>query len=246
MKIKIFIAGLLLTFVLTGCKANYTLEIKDGKIKETLNSIEKVTNIDTLDKDQDGFTFSDYAKYYGEEKDINTNYYELHSQEECDSTCTYYDKKSIRDDENIGFELEHVFDMDNYEYSSIGNELVPNFSAYYDGRFLTIVAGSKWSYLKDYKFLSEVNINIDTNYKVLNTNLKKESDGHYTTTINNSVINDDYSIIMYLDTKDTIKENDTKKESSKNSTIKILILVIIGLVISLFTLIIYNRKKNNK
>ena len=184
MKIKLFITSLLIAIVLTGCKANYSITIIDNEIDEKLSIIEE--NSEYLEiKDEAGLTFVDYAKFYGEEKDIATNYDALYSDEECVENCIYYEKTFIDEDGKVGFTLENVFTFDDYKMSSIANDLIPGFQTTYDGRFLRIYGGSSWQFVNDYEYLDEVVIDIVTNYKVTGTNLQKIGKGKYRWTVKN-------------------------------------------------------------
>ena len=231
MKKRLLITIILLTIFLTGCNVNYSLDIRDNVIKETLSITE--TNSDLYEeKDGTETSFYDYAKMYGEEIDLNTDYNGLYSQEECND-CSYYDKEFINENGLLGFELSHEFAFNEYAFSSIANEMIPAFSSTFDGRYLRINGGSSWNYFDTYDSLEDINISINTNYKVVSTNLEKESVGKYKWTIKN----EDEKLYIVLDTKTVIEPED-------NSDILIwLIIIVSGLIIALIFMSIHNRKK---
>ena len=232
MKKRLLITSIYLAILLTGCNVDYSLDIKDNKIKETLTITE--TNSDLYEqKDGTETSFYDYSKMYGEDIDLNTDYNGLYSQEECNDNCSYYDKKFINESGLLGFELSHEFTFNEYTFSSIANEMIPAFSSSYDGRFLRISGGSSWNYLDNYETLEDINININTEYKVTSTNLEKVSEGQYKWTIKNT----NEKLYIVLDT-DTIIE----KEDNKDIII-LLIVIVGGLIIALICMTIYNKKK---
>ena len=233
MKKKILIISLFIVIFLTGCNVDYSLDIKDNVIKEKLSI--KETNDEIFDKkDSNGLSFYDYSVMYGEESNINTDYNGLYSQEECNN-CSYYDKKIINENGLLGFELSHDFSFDDYAFSSIANEMIPAFSSSFDGRYLRISGGSSWRYYDNYDSLESINFNVNTNYKVTSTNLQKVKEGKYKWTINNE--NDRLFIVM--DTK-TVVDVD---EEENNSILILLIIVVSGLIITLISMIIFNKKK---
>ncbi len=62
MKKRYLFISLFLILVLTGCSSKYSLEIKDGIIKETFSVIEKSDNDKIYEKDEFDNSFYDYAK----------------------------------------------------------------------------------------------------------------------------------------------------------------------------------------
>lgn len=234
---KIFICVLFI-FVLTGCNATYTIDISDGIVREKLGVFEKSVDIANI-KDESNQSFFDYSKYYGEEKNILTSFYELYADDHCDETssveCTFYDKKFLNED-GVGFELFHDFKIDEYYDSSIPNEFIPGFEVFYDGKYLNISGGTNWNFINGYNNLERINVVINTDYKVESTNMKHTNDG-YTFSVHSgdtSTLNKIYIIL------------DTEKEVEKSYSI-ITIVLIIMLIISIGLIITINlMKKNNR
>ena len=241
MKIKLFITSLLIVIVLTGCKANYSITIIDDEIDEKFSVIEK--NSDYLEiKDDAGLTFIDYAKFYGEEKDLDTNYDALYSDEECEENCIYYEKTFVDEDGKVGFILENKFTFDDYKMSSIANDLIPGFQTTYDGRFLRIYGGSSWQFVNDYEYLDEVVIDIVTNYRVTSTNLQQIGKGKYRWTVKNEKKNNGKQLFISLDTK--TKVDITEKESDSNPLL-VLLIAIGALVLLIIGYTVYKRQKTD-
>ena len=236
MKKKYFIISFLIIFLLTGCKSKYSLEIKDKTIKETLTITDNSDNDNVMEKDDLNNSFVDYSYLYGEKKDIDTNVENYYSGEECIGSCTFYQKELINDNGLIGFKLTNTFSFDNFQSSTIANELIPAFSSIYDGRYIKISGGSRWNYFKDYKYLENVEINIDTEYQVVSTNMNKVGAGKY----KKDLSEDDGILYIVLDTNYVL---DLSNINKKDNTIKYLFVILIALFVGLLFCIFKERKK---
>jgi len=235
MKKKYLITSLLIIFLLTGCKAKYSLEIKDGIIKETLKVTENSNSERVTEKDDFDYSFYDYSRLYGE-ANISTEIEEYYSEDKCKSNCSYYQKEFINDNGVIGFELSNEFTFDKFKAATVANELIPAFSSLYDGKYLKISGGPNWNYFKDYKYLENIDISIETNYKVVSTNMKQVSDGKY----EKQLSEDDPNIYITLDT-DVVYE---KIEDSDNSNLVMYLIIFVGvLFVALFICVFKDRKK---
>ena len=243
---KILIA-LFLIILLTGCTANYEIEIKNYYIKEELYVKETNKNIVNL-KDDLGMSFDDYSKQYGEDNRfhyyINTDNMYLDDGEECKvsdhNDCAEYIREYISNDKETGFSLSTKFGFNEYKNSGIANDLFPGFDSTFDGRYLTITGGSNYNFINGYKNLTDVNITIKSTYKVVETNLKSESSGIYKTSINSNNKPDEKMFIKF----------DTKDESVdiNNNTSKIVLYVILislAVIILIFLIRFYIRYKEN-
>ena len=239
MKKRYLFIYLFLLLILTGCNAKYSLEIKDGMIKETFSVIEK-SDSDVINiKDEFGNSFYDYSLKYGEEEDIDTSFDALYSPSKCQSDCSFYDKQIINDSGIIGFELSHKFTFEEYSYSSIAKEIIPGFSTIYDGRYMKISGGPNWTYFDSYEHLENIDLTIDTNYRVVSTNLKKVREGKYEWNITKG----DGNLYITLDTNTIVNTNINEKDNNNNQMILYLIILLVLLVIALFVCSINNRKK---
>lgn len=240
MKIKLLIISFLLTIVLTGCNANYTLTIENEKIIEEFSVVEN--NSDYLDiKDDSGKSFYDYAKLYGEEQNTSVDYDALYSQVECSKNCIYYDKLFINDEDGVGFKLSHEFSFNEYTFSSIAKELIPEFTVKYDGRYLQISGKTPSNYFKDFENLNNMSFEINSNYKVVSTNLKKKKSGSYIwEKSNKDVINRD-DLYITFDTKNEVVIEEEKEEGN----VLILFAILGGLFILLIVVVVFNKGKQN-
>ena len=199
---------LFLIILLTGCTANYEIEIKNNSIKEELYVSEtdkKLIN----QKDDLEQSFDDYAKQYGEDKRfhyyINTENMYLDDEEECVQSeyndCAEYKREYISNDKETAFSLSTVFNFDEYKNSGIANDLFPGFNSTYDGRYLTITGGDNYNFINGYKNLNNINITIKSTYKVVETNLKNDSSGIYKININ-SKNKPQEKLLIKFDTQD--------------------------------------------
>lgn len=239
---------LLLLFLFTGCTANYTIEVKDGKITEEFYVIEKDKDLATTYKDDMDSTFDDYAKMYGINDNYYASYYNMYNDEEsiCHETekhrCDYYNKEYINNEDGIGFKLSSTFTYDDYADATIPNDLMPGFTSKFDGKYLVINGGTNWDFLKGYENLEKVNIRIKSDYYVTSTNMKYKGNGLYEVSVDKNNNNDFPEIYITFDT------TKTKRLGNENAQIVGIIMVsIIGVVI-LFTIIrlFQKNKKNNK
>lgn len=236
MKKRIFIISILFIFLLTGCKAKYSLEIKNDTIKETLIVNDDNNSKRINEKDESGKSFYDYSKLYGEKEKIDTDIESFYSGDKCIGSCSFYQKEFFDKNGTVGFKLTNEFSFKEYQYSTIANELIPAFSSSYDGKYLRINGGPNWNYFKDYKNLENIEIYIDTNYEVVSTNMIKVSEGKYQKGLNEG---DD---IMYI-TLDTNTTVSIVENNENNNFVKYMIIAIGILFILLFIYIFKDRKK---
>lgn len=234
MKKRYLIISLLIVFLLTGCNAKYSLKIQDGVIKETFKITEKSNAKSITEKDDFDFTFYDYAKKYGEEDDIDTQFEDFYSPTDCVSDCSFYDKKFINEDGIVGFELSHEFKIEDYSSSSVARDIIPSFASNYDGRYLTISGGPSGGYYDDYDSIDSIEFTVETNYKVISTNLKSVKDGVYKKTINKN----DKNLFITMDTD--IVYNYVEED---NNFVPFLIAFLAILIIALIVCLFNGRKK---
>ncbi len=241
---KLFLI-LILLLGFTGCTANYTINVFDGTIEESLTILEEDQSL-LYEKDDMNMSFKDYALEYGNKKDLYTNYYNMYTNGEvdCQSTldndCSVYESEYI-DNNSIGFKLFSSFSFDEYENSTIANELMPGFTSSFDGRYLTISGSSNWNPFKGYKNLERITININSNYYPVSSNARYKGNGEYEWIITNENNTLDSLYIIFDTTA-------TKRLANKNSWLLAIIFAVILSLSILITLITFfiKRKNNNK
>ncbi len=234
MKKKIIIC-ILLIILMTGCSANYKIKISDGFVEEAFNVTENNMSIVNI-KDESGRSFIDYSKLYGNDYNLYTSFYNLYADEGCANNCDIYGKTYINNESNVGFELYHKFKIDEYKDSSLANELLPGFTAYYDEKDLIINGGNNWNFLDSYEYLDEITIEIETDYKVKETNGTKK-DNSYIWKIKKNNTNSNIYIAL-----DTTNKNDNKKETKSFIVLLLLIIAILTIISYLY----FMKNKNQK
>lgn len=244
MKEKIIFIFLLL-FLMTGCTADYTVKIFDGKIEESLYVTEG--NFSKLDVSDDmGMSFRDYSKEYGIGDKIYTSYYNMYSDdrtscvETSDNDCRFYAGEYIENSDEVGFSLKSDFDFEGYADATIPNDLMPGFSSSFDGRYLSLNGGINWNFIKGYSELETININIETNYNVTATNASYKGRGKYVWTVDRTNMSNLPALYMIIDI------SSTRSFASSYSWIVAIVMVGIALVAIIFaTVKLISKNKNN-
>lgn len=231
MKKKLLI--ILLAIFMTGCTAEYKITIKDGKVNETLTVIEENKNNLNI-KDEAGRTFEDYAKIYGKTYDLTTSFYDLYSDKSCEDGCSYYTKEYINEDGKIGFRLTHEFELDEYNDSAIANEHFPGFQVDINENIVTIVGGSSWNFINNFKNFDELKITIESDNKIVSSNgIKKNSE--YTWKVHKGNTDGLNKLYMILDTN-------LKEEVNKNNSIWYFIIILILINVGLISYLMYKKR----
>ncbi len=147
---------ILILFLFTGCDVIYDIQIKDKKIEESL-TIESM-NINN----------------YNEE--LNKKRYSLYSQsnssnpyEQTDDSYATYDIFKVGDN---GLKYLYKYNS-NYNDSNIANSCYQFFSVDTKENEVSILTGNKFYCFDVYEELDSVTININSNYKVIQSNADK-------------------------------------------------------------------------
>ena len=151
---KLFL--ILITFLFTGCNVIYDVQIKDKKTEESLT-------IDSIN-----------VSIYNEE--LNRKRYSLYSQsnssnpyEQSDDSYATYDIFKINDNS-----LKYLYKYNsNYSDSNIANSCYEYFSVDTDENKVSILTGNSFKCFELINELDSVTININSNYKVIQSNADK-------------------------------------------------------------------------
>ena len=232
-------------FLVSGCTANYTIEVKDGMIKESLY-VSEFNMTKALELDDMEMSFRDYALEYGKINDYYTSYYKMYSDDtkscaEINSgDCKTYNKEFIDKEDEVGFILSSDFTYDEYSDATIPNDMIPGFSSSFDGKYLTLSGGTNWNFLKGYKNLDGLKITIKTDYYVESTNAKYKGNGVYEFDVSKVNNKDLDPLYIIFDT------TSTKRYGKEVSPIinYILLGVLSGIIIIVGTRL-YNKYKSN-
>lgn len=232
---------ILITLLLTGCRAEYTININSDFVDENLVVEEKnkvnwylncsdyinETCIERFKEQKDEQIF---ANIDNQEKLIITENEYVPNYE----ASYLYKINHISDDKKIGYSYSYEFPINEYSKSTIVNSCIENFEVINSNNGIKIHAYGK--FLCKYKFLEELTINIKSDtYKIENSNSNKKSGSTYIWNINIDGDNDIYF------------ELNEKKENSNIITIIIIVSITLVLIIGIsIVFIMMKGKKNNE
>lgn len=176
--------SLLLLFLLvfvTGCNANYDIEIKNNQVKEKLEFFS--TDTSTWDSEvQYGLTYRSLL-----EASVDYPYPAFDSTvvDENDTIkldgVEYYDNKLITDNYKLGQRLEYrKFKTNNFNDSSIVKKCYQYFSVLEEGKNIILSTSLKNLCFDEYPLLDNITINLKTNHKVVSSNADTVKGYHYT------------------------------------------------------------------
>lgn len=210
--------------LLSGCTVNYNLKIEDNKFIETIK----------------GNVLNEELKTDKEQTDINL-YYELINFEQnsliSDETAKYKktisQNKNLVDKNSIDYIFSYTYNKETINDSRILNECFENFTfEEKDNKYYFIAFGDFYcNYTKD------ININITTDYKVINHNANKIENNTYTWTINE---NNTENLELYI----TINKNQQSNAlTSSWSILKITSFITLMLTSAICLFVIQKKKK---
>ncbi len=221
---------LFVLLVLTGCNAEYNLDISDNKIVESTNIYAEESDLDIID--EDGFAidnpFSNVDDFIDYNYSIDYRAFNYNFNNESN-----YEKAKINDSNGQGINLRYTYDFENFENSYFLNKYFSENSYTINDRFIIIDLNdfNGVYYLNSGNSLNNLAINIKTNLKVLENNADSVTDNIYTWVIDEDNVNEKS---IYIKIK--------KNVNFTNFFIGFGIIVGLGLVITL--LVFYIRKKN--
>lgn len=216
----------------TGCKAEYNVFFENNQIKESLN-ITSLANDENFKNSIDDFYSNSIFLV-----DYNIDTGDM-SNSEIISKYSIYNKSIIKNDNLYGLELGYDYDLDReYKDSSIVHSLFNNF---------TITN----TYLKAYEIknifsyypnLDEISITFKSDKVIEDSNADKEEDGIYYWNINKDNYKDKSVIVKYSLENNYI--NNLINSKNRNNFLYI-ILGVMGIVILISTVVIYEKVKNS-
>lgn len=204
-RIRKFCFFFLFLLLFTGCTANYEIEIKDGKVQENFEVINKDKT--TWNDDVGGTAYSDLVEEYVNYAPPVYEYLifggdEL-TQDEKDALTTYKSRK-ISSTNELGIGFSYLFNIENYLDSSALNyysyDLKKEITK---DNILKISTGSIRSLFNRYPLLNEINVVLKTNHVVLEHNADKSKQGVFTWNINRDNLKKGTEIVLELDLNET-------------------------------------------
>lgn len=209
MKKKIFL--IITCLLLTGCTANYNLEITDNNFHETISG--NILN-DEIELDNSKTDIGHYEYLLNAEQPIFQN-----------NDTIFYNKTINKKENSTDFEYSYTFNETNFNNSRTLNTCFDNYSfESKDNKYNIYLSGNFHCAYTD-----KININLTTDYTVTAHNADKKSKNTYTWTINKNEIED---LNLYI----TIDKEKTKASNILNwSTFKtiglITLLILSGIAI---------------
>lgn len=213
-RIIVLLFGVLL---LTGCTADYNLEIDNNLLKEEITGMVSKNELNENNSEAPN-TVSSL---------INEGQYPFANSTEI------YDKKLNEDGNNINYKYSFNYDMTNFDKSSLINTCFENHEIVDLGNYYSIKLSGEFYCL----YAKNINVNVTSNLNVISNNAKKVKDNTYTWVINKDTTNIEFVVDK---TKPFTKNN--KKGSS---TFRIISFVIL-MVLSGITYLLYKKKSNNE
>ena len=158
----IFIISAIL--LLSGCTVDYNLSIDSDFINENISFIENdMSKLDTIRTY--GTFWMDDISY----RDLINEYMKMNIASMRDNK-SFYDKQLISDN-GIGMSLNYKFNLENYQNSKSVYNCYKYFNVSNTDDTYTISTSKDFlCFNEDYPLLEQVNVNITTKYKVLETN----------------------------------------------------------------------------
>lgn len=219
---KNLLIGLGLIILLTGCNSEYNLEINDGIFKETIVSdiypdSKKTISVEGIEDD-----------------DQITPFIEMEQHPFTNDNNIIYDKKIETIDNYQRVTLTYNYQEDEFANSKAINNCFENHNYSYDDKYTIELSGTFYCLYTDY-----IDINIKTDYKVLENNADEVNENIYTWHINRQNL-DNVSLKIILDKKSI------RSTFSFNNLVMPIIIIFILLTFVISYIIFRKIKQNNK
>lgn len=240
MKRKICVLSILL-FCITGCHANYDLEIYNNQVKESMKFI-----------NNDSSTWDSTVQYdlsYRELLKASVDYpYPAFNNAVVDENDSikldgveYYDNTLISNATELGQKLKYnKFDLTNFNESSIVKKCYQYFNVIEQDDNIILSTSLENLCFKEYPLLDRITVSIKTNHKVVSSNATKTKGYNYTWDITRDSSNDSAITL-------TIKKNEFIFNYENEFIKKIIyIILIIGIILGVGSIIYFYIKNKNK
>lgn len=198
---KILMLPLLL--LLTGCTVNYNLEINEDSLTETISGTVSKEEYE-LKKEYTSPPIA-YSLINDPQKAIYDNDSEL------------YIKNIRENNDNFEYTFSYIYN-NNFDKSSVINTCFENHEIYETDELYHINLSGQFYCL----YSKNININVISNMKVINSNAKKVNGNTYSWTINKP---NNVNIQMDISKKEVFKENNKKSNSFRIVSFIILIIL---------------------
>lgn len=211
MLVKVFLSILICLF-LSGCTARYEVTINNDSIEDNIFVIESNKKIEEATDDE---TDTFYNKLGDFEKDFD-----------------FYQRELGSDVNNTWYKYNYNFNFDEYDVMSVLGRCYDNFSLKTD-KTIKLETGKKFSCFEYYSDITEYQIIIKTDYKVLNNNADKVNDNLYIWNINKENYNYK-SISIEVDKEEVAPKKNTKVVAFITPIVLVILFLVVGMVLRKF------------
>lgn len=227
---KKVVLAVISAFILTGCTAEYNLDLTESKPIEEMTITENNTND----------TYFEYLKNYSE---YVPAIYDSQDPDiiEYDPEKEYYEMSNLSTDNRVNLNLNHTFNNNSIKNSNIIKTCYENVELDNNDTNINIKTSRKFLCFDKYITLESVKINIKTDKKIVNHNADSVNNNTYTWIITPN--NKDHKPIIMT----SIDENsNTSNESDDlNTKLKIILITLGAFIVVIIGIIIYKTKKYN-
>ena len=240
---KKLVCLLFLIIFLTGCDAEYNININRSTISEELQIYESDSS--KWDVEVDLFSLS-----YNKVIENNLNYKlgvfideQLADAEEDNPNYTFYKPKKIETKNMLGITYKYDFSTDNYERAYFPNNCFDNFKVYEEKGYITLSTSKGFNCIKEEYGLSNLTINITSKYEVESSN-SDTTEGRAHKWMINKNNSSDKNIYIRVNTNKLSKVEVKNEEEDK--IVKIFLTICISLAILAIIVIIFLVNKKRK
>ncbi len=221
--------------LLTGCSAQYNIEIKSDEIKEELQVYEENLYYDyEIEKQiEDNLNIKTGVlkdEQNGDTEDPNPQY-------------KYYLKEKIDSNNRLGIKYTNTFSISDYSKSYIANSCYKYFQVYNNDRYIVLSTSKEFLCIENFDNLYEVTINIKTKYKVEDNNADKVSNNVYSWTVTKNNF-DNKNLYLKINTKKIAEKSEEQKQQDEKvlkifETIGIILLILVVMIV----LFLFNKRR---
>lgn len=237
--------------ILSGCSAKVNINIDENKINESV-SITTFAD-DKMTKEMIYEGFREYYPVYAKDTIIDT------MPDEKVSGTTYYDRSVSDLGTGYLFTYTYNFDFNKYQLARTVKNAYKSVDIVKDSEENTILVSTDnggMLYFENYPDLDSVTVNIESKYKMLESNADSVSDGVYTWNLTPS---NQKNIYLLLDTSSEDENNSENKDTEEKSSSKQentsdkenenffdkhpVLIIIVGILVFLILIIIVSKMR---
>ncbi|MDD4188423.1 MAG: hypothetical protein PHX04_06720 [Bacilli bacterium] len=239
---KKIILIILISFIITGCDAIYTIELKNSEFSETL----EINNYDKKSWDNGEYPYSQMIDLAGASS-VATDYRkEVPELNEKKAGVNYYNINKLTENNNLGIKYQAKFTKEEYKYSTIAYENALEFSYNFNNKYININTGIIDAFAK-YSNLNNLTIKFKTNHEVLENNADEVKDGNYLWYISQNNYQDKKINLKSSPepTSETLNVLELDNDNYFGASTLIALYIILGASLLIASIIIFFKVKNS-